>query len=139
MKINIAFFLLCWMANIAIAQSPIGTWKTIDDETGEEKSHVEIYEKDGKLFGKITKLLNASSTTCSNCSGDRQGKPLVDLVILWDMEKKGDVWKGGKIFSPTKDKEYRCKIWFDDGKGAALKVRGYYFGFFRTQTWFRVS
>ena len=36
----------------------IGTWKTIDDETEKARSHVQIYEKDGKYYGKIIKLLN---------------------------------------------------------------------------------
>src|SRR5690606_26059020 len=38
----------------AMAQStPIGVWRTIDDETGEPKSHVRIYERGGKLFGDV--------------------------------------------------------------------------------------
>ena len=41
----------------SFAQSPIGTWATKDDKTGEIKSHVQIYEKDGKIYGKIVKLL----------------------------------------------------------------------------------
>jgi hypothetical protein len=37
--------------------SPLGLWKTIDDETKEAKSHMELYEKNGKVYGKVTKLL----------------------------------------------------------------------------------
>ncbi len=40
------------------AQSIIGKWKTIDDETGKEKSIVEIYERNGKVYGKIIELIN---------------------------------------------------------------------------------
>jgi hypothetical protein len=29
-----------------------GKWKTVDDETGQAKSIVEIYEKSGKIYGK---------------------------------------------------------------------------------------
>ncbi|MEZ4949152.1 MAG: hypothetical protein R2784_07170 [Saprospiraceae bacterium] len=29
--------------------SPVGVWKTIDDESGEAKSHVEIYKKTENL------------------------------------------------------------------------------------------
>ena len=35
------------------AQTVLGKWKTIDDNTGKQRSTVEIFEKDGKLFGKI--------------------------------------------------------------------------------------
>ena len=37
----------------AFSQSPLGKWDTYDDEDGKRKSTVEIYEQDGKLFGKI--------------------------------------------------------------------------------------
>ena len=128
-------FFVFFLTN-SVAQSAIGVWKTIDDETGDAKSHVEIYEKNGKLHGKIIKLLIAESTTC-DCSGERNGKPLVGMEIMWGMYKSGSTWKGGKIFSPTKDKIYKCKIWLEDDN--TLKVRGYYYGLWRTQTWHRVK
>lgn len=57
----------------AVAQSPIGIWKTIDDNSGEARSHVEIYEKEGMLFGKISKLLHQDpSIICDNCKGDKK-------------------------------------------------------------------
>ena len=37
----------------------LGKWKTIDDETGKEKSIVELYKSsDGKLYGKVHTVLN---------------------------------------------------------------------------------
>ncbi|MEM6299790.1 MAG: argininosuccinate synthase domain-containing protein [Bacteroidota bacterium] len=39
------------------AQSIVGKWKTIDDTTGKPKSVVEIFESDGKYYGKIIKYL----------------------------------------------------------------------------------
>jgi len=129
--------LLAFFCSTSFAQTALGTWKTIDDETGEEKSYVEIYENNGKVFGKITKLLDPTTTTCDNCTGERKGKALVGMNIMWDMYKSGSTWKGGKIFSPTKDKTYKCKIWLDDSN--TLKVRGYYYGLYRTQTWYRVK
>ncbi len=132
---TILFFSL--FISISVAQSVVGVWKTVDDETGQEKSQVEIYEKNGKYYGKIIKLLNASTTKCDNCSGSRKGKPLVGLEILWDMKKSGSTWKNGEIFSPTKDKTYSCKMWLEgDDK---LKVRGYVALFYRTQTWHRIK
>jgi hypothetical protein len=43
------------------SQSVIGKWKTIDDETGEAKSVVEIYEKSGKIYGKVVDILRRES------------------------------------------------------------------------------
>jgi len=132
-------FLFLTLNVVAIAQSPIGVWKTVDDETGDARSHVEIYEENGKIYGKVVKLLDTDVTVCDDCSGKRKGAKLIGMQIMWDMIKSGDVWKGGKIFSPTKDTEYKCKLWFDDKSGKELQVRGYYFGFFRTQTWYKLN
>ena len=44
-------------ADALTGATPVGVWKTIDDESGKAKSHVKIYERNGKLYGKVTKLL----------------------------------------------------------------------------------
>lgn len=122
-------------ASEAEQPSPIGTWETIDDSTGEAKSHVKIYERDGKLYGKIIKPLRNPDATCDKCTGDDKGKPIKGLIIMWALQWDGSAWSGGKIFDPEKGKTYRCKIWIE---GKDLKVRGYWGPFFRTQTWHRV-
>ena len=38
--------------------TPVGLWKTINEETNEAKSYVHITEQDGVLTGKIEKILN---------------------------------------------------------------------------------
>lgn len=123
------------------AQTPVGTWKTIDDNSGEARSHVEIYEQNGKLFGKIAKLLLADpSTVCDACKGDKKNKPVLGLVIIEDMKSNKDFWKGGSILDPESGKDYGCSIWFDDGNTDILKVRGkHWTGIYRTQTWYRVK
>jgi uncharacterized protein (DUF2147 family) len=117
-------------------ESPVGVWKTIDDESGEAKSLVKIYERDGKLYGKVQKLFKNPDATCDACEGDDYGKPIVGMTILWGLEQDDDEWSGGKIFDPKKGKTYKCTLWLDDGD---LKVRGYVGPFHRTQTWHRVE
>ncbi len=124
------------------AQSPIGTWKTIDDETGKEKSYVQIYEtKSGKLQGKVVKILTPGkeNAKCTDCKGDNKDKPINGMVILWGLEKDGSSWSGGHILDPNKGKQYKCKINLKDAN--TLEVRGFLgvslLG--RTQTWYRVE
>jgi hypothetical protein len=47
--------------------TPVGLWKTIDDETKTEKSLVRIVDNGGVLSGKIEKLLDpeAKPTPCA--------------------------------------------------------------------------
>ncbi len=122
------------------AQSPVGVWKTIDDETGSEKSYVEIYEQNGKLYGKILELLleEDKGKTCDDCPGKKKDQPVQGMEILMGMEKENDgYWSNGKILDPANGKVYKCYIELEgDDK---LKVRGY-IGFSllgRTQYWYR--
>ncbi len=124
------------------AQTLLGTWKTIDDETGEAKSHVELYEDKGKVYGKIIKFLRANTDPnriCDKCTDWRKGQKIMQMMIVRDLALNGGTWKGGKILDPEKGKEYSCTMWFEGGKPNELKVRGWIGPFYRTQTWYKVQ
>lgn len=140
MRRNLLIAPFVFFGLIVFAQSPVGIWKNLDDEDGREKSHIEIYEQNGTLRGKVIKLLPAATITkCDKCTGTNKGKSLVGMDILWDLKKSGNVWEGGEILDPKKGKVYDCKIELD-GKDK-LKVRGFVgvsmFG--RTQIWYKVK
>jgi len=130
------------VAGVFSAQAQVtGKWKTIDDETGKAKSIVEIYESNGKLYGKVVEILNPAkkNAKCDKCEGADKGKPVEGLVIIKGLTKDGNEWTDGDILDPTKGKLYSCTLKLD-GKDK-LKVRGYLgvslLG--RTQTWTRVQ
>ena len=108
--------------------SPIGRWKTVDDATSKEKSLVVIWEENGKVYGRIEKLIDPDphdpDPRCVRCDGELKGQPLVGLQILWNLRKDGDQWSGGKVLDPDNGKIYRCYIAVEDG-GKKLKVRGF--------------
>jgi len=123
--------------------SPIGQWKTIDDETGKPKSIIEIYSNNDELEARIIELLNPSSPNpiCGKCEGERANQPITGMIILWGVKpnKENTKWSGGKILDPKKGKVYKVKISLKEN-GEKLKVRGYIgtpmLG--RTQVWERV-
>ncbi|WP_306352413.1 DUF2147 domain-containing protein [Flavobacterium sp. '19STA2R22 D10 B1'] len=123
------------------AQDVTGKWKTVDDETGEAKSIVEITEKDGKIYGKVVEILNPEkkNAKCKDCPGEDKDKPILGLTIIKGLSKSGKEYSGGKILDPNKGKLYKCNVSLD-GKDK-LNVRGYIgislLG--RTQTWSRVK
>ena len=124
------------------AQSPIGVWKTIDDETGEAKSNVQLYQENGKMYGKIIAFLRKNTypnRVCDKCSDWRKGQKIMQMMIVRDMVLSGDTWKTGKILDPEKGKEYTCSMWFENGNANEMKVRGWIGPFYRTQTWYRVQ
>lgn len=133
------------LALSALAQdmnSPVGTWKTIDDVTNKPKSLVEITEVNGKLSGKIIELFREPTEEqeplCDKCKGTLKNKPIKGLVILWGLTKDGDEWDGGSIMDPKTGKVYKAKIEVKDG-GKTLGVRGFlgFSMFGRSQTWHR--
>ncbi len=141
MKIKLFSLFLVLGCALMLAQSPVGKWKTWDDETGKAKSIVEIYKKsDGKYYGKITKLLvKPENDNCVKCSGNLKNKPLIGLEILEGLEKDGSEYEDGTITDPKTGKEYSCYI--ELVSPTKLKVRGY-IGFSligRTQYWTKVN
>lgn len=130
----------------------IGVWKTVDDETGRTKSHVQIFKIGDKYHAKIIKLLDPQTLKdsgeksfedikCTKCPADRgKDKKMIGLEMIWDMEKGSDKWSGGSIMDPKKGKIYTCTMWMDDedSTGNTLKVRGWVAMFYRTQTWYRI-
>ena len=135
-------FSVCFVCS-AFAKGPIvGKWKTIDDETNEAKSIVEIFEKDGKYYGKIVELfLKADADqnpTCDKCDADdpRKDQPTLGMEIIKDMQPNGDAYSWGKILDPKKGKEYKCKLWRE---GDELRVQGSFLFISRTQTWHLVK
>lgn len=146
MKNKIAIVLAGFVVHAAaLAQAtPVGLWKTIDDETKKEKSLVRIVDNGGVLTGKIEKLLDPDAKpgdVCDKCSDERKGKPILGLTIIRnakpDEADKG-LWTGGDITDPNNGKTYRLRLKPLDG-GKQLEVRGYIGPFFRNQTWIRVE
>jgi uncharacterized protein (DUF2147 family) len=136
----LAFAVILFFSLSATAQGITGTWKTIDDETGEAKSHLELYETNGVLEGKIVKLLKSSpDKKCEKCPGARKNQALLGMVVLEKMKLKNGYYQSGEILDPEKGKWYGCKLWLKDGDANTLVVRGSVGPFYRTQYWYRVQ
>ncbi|MTI25730.1 DUF2147 domain-containing protein [Fulvivirga kasyanovii] len=119
-----------------------GKWKTIDDESGEAKSVVKIYEKEGKYYGKIVKLFRAPGEdpdpVCEDCPEDdpRYKEKIIGMEIIKDLKKEGDEYIEGTVLKPDEGRIYKCKLWLENNN---LKVRGYWGFLYRTQTWVRTE
>jgi len=131
------------LAEVAFAQaSPVGVWKTIDDETKQEKSYVRIVETGGALSGKIEKLLDATKqdSKCEKCTDARKDQPVLGMTIIEGVKKSADEawWDGGSILDPNNGKTYKVRLTPKEG-GKVLEVRGFIGPFYRNQTWVRVE
>ena len=136
----VALFMCSW--SFAHGQEVLGKWNTVDDNTQEVKSVVEIYQKNGQVFGKVVAISDPEqqNATCTSCEeGDpRKNQPIIGMEIIKGLKKAGNSWSNGEILDPENGKVYKCKIWIENG---SLIVRGY-LGFTwlgRSQTWIRAS
>jgi uncharacterized protein (DUF2147 family) len=125
--------------------TPVGTWHTMDDKTGEAKGEIQIVEKEGVLSGRVIKSLRSEPSdkkTCDECKDDRKGKDIIGMEIIRGVKADAsgeNLWaNGGKILDPENGKEYTVKMVPQDG-GKKLQVRGYIGPFYRTQIWQRVQ
>ncbi len=118
--------------------SIVGKWMTIDDETNQPRSTVEIFERNGRYYGKVVSIIGSPEEDpdpiCDKCASDdnRYKKKIIGMEILRDMKRSESEYTEGTILDPKNGKIYRCKIWIEDNN---LKLRGYWGPFYRTQTW----
>jgi uncharacterized protein (DUF2147 family) len=136
----IAFAIASVACGASAQATPVGLWKTIDDETKKEKSYVRITDDGGELTGKVEKLLDPAKqdAKCDKCSDERKGQPVLGMTILRGVKRDGDVWEGGEILDPNNGKTYRVRLKPQEG-GQQLEVRGYIGPFYRNQHWIRVE
>ena len=125
------------------AQSCLGYWITIDDESGLKKSVVELYKKDGKMYGKVVYIYkrgkDGPNSKCTECSGKLYNQPIMGMLIVKQMQWSGSQWEDGSILDPDNGKTYTCTIWLNETNKDKLNVRGYIGPFFRTQEWIRID
>lgn len=140
MRIRLFALALALLPVAAFAQnSPVGRWKTIDDETGKVKSIVEVTEVNGTLQGKVVEILHSDrgpNPVCDKCEGANKNKPVKGMTILWGLKKDGNQWSGGTVLDPAKGKTYKSKVKLIDG-GKKLGMSGCVAFICREQVWVR--
>ena len=109
----------------------LGYYLTFDDETGAEKSQVNIYkDANGKYYGKIVWLKEPlkdgkPKVDDKNPDAKLQKRALIGLEILkgFKFDKSNEEWIDGTIYNPASGKTYNCYINFESAN--KVKIRGY--------------
>jgi uncharacterized protein (DUF2147 family) len=145
-NIIIAVLILTFGPVAAMAQTagtPVGKWKTIDDETNAPRSIVEITDVNGELQGRILQIFyrpdEKPDPVCEACEGERKDKPVIGMTFLWGLKPDGsNEWASGSVLDPKNGKIYNAKATLTEA-GQKLRLRGFIgtpiLG--RTQIWLR--
>lgn len=121
---------LIFSTNVCANDKITGYWTTVDDETGDKKSVVQIYEHNGQYFGRVVDLFKNKEAVAKL----PQNPKILGLDIIWNLSKDGNKYTGGNILDPQKGKVYGCEIWREDNN---LIVRGKIAFLGRNQTWLK--
>lgn len=113
------------------ADKIVGYYITYDDETGAEKSQVQIFKAtNGKYYGKIVWLKEPNKNgkpkvDDKNPDSKLQNRPVMGLQILKDFtyDAGDNEWGNGTIYNPSSGKTYNCYMNFESP--TRLKIRGY--------------
>lgn len=130
-------------ASAQAQMTPVGLWKTIDDDGKTEKSLVRITESGGVLSGTIEKIFDPAKqdAKCDKCTDDRKDKAVLGMTIIRNVRQDADdksIWTGGEILDPNKGSTYKTRLKPVDG-GKTMEMRGYIAFIYRTQVWQRVE
>jgi uncharacterized protein (DUF2147 family) len=72
---------------------------------------IQIYEKDGKYYGKIILNKDPEKLDLNNPDKEKQKLKVLGMTILNGFKFDGDdAWENGTIYDPKNGKTYSCKI-----------------------------
>lgn len=140
MKLTLLLAFLLGFFNLVQSQEVTGRWENRNEE-GKVNSIIEVFEKNGKIYGKVDRIMREEDRDrlCTKCEGNLKNVPVEGMELMQGLEKEGEEYVGGTIVDPKTGKEYRCKIWLDEDNPDILKIRGYISLFYKTKTWRRAE
>lgn len=139
------FFIALCLAPAFANASPVGVWRTVDEDTGQPQSLLRLRVQDGVLSALVEQILDPAKAAaiCVRCDGERKDKPFLGMVILDGLRQSADdpaFWVGGSVLEIKTGKVYRAQLTVTDA-GRKIEMRGFagapMFG--RTRVWTRAD
>ncbi|MBX2872549.1 MAG: DUF2147 domain-containing protein [Saprospiraceae bacterium] len=91
--------------------------------TGDKQGKIEIYQENGRYFGKILWRKQARKDV-HNPNPTLRERSIIGMVFLKEFVFKNGKYEKGKVYSIDNGKSYSGKLWLEDD-GKTLKMRGY--------------
>lgn len=127
------------------ADKILGVYKAVEE--GKESKVEFTRQADGSYRGQIiwlkqpdnpdgTPKLDVKNPDASKRSVRADRVVVVDGVKL-KYDAKKNVWNGGRVYDPTKGKDYKVEVSFEDAR--TLRVKGSLLGFSRSVYWTKIE
>ena len=104
----------------------LGSWKTLDKDTGVAISIMQLYIIKNRLFGVIQEMLRKSErdAVCYKCQGEDRNQKVQGLVVLKDLKPKGDnKYVDGEFTDINTGEVSTCQVWVNDKDPDILNVK----------------
>jgi hypothetical protein len=104
-----------------------GFWEQVDD-SGKVGGWFLMFERDGFYQGALVRAFPKPGDpvvqVCSKCTDEQKNAPMMGLIIIKGMQRKGTLYENGTILDPRDGSVYKAKMEVSpDGKN--LTVRGF--------------
>jgi len=128
--LNLSFVLLLFLSSASQVvatdgSTPVGKWWVQGNE-----SQIEIYEKDGKLYGRIAWTLRKlekdgrEKLDYKNPDKNLRNRHIQSFDFITDLQKQeGQKYANGSLYNPKDGRTYSCEIELESEN--KLKLRGY--------------
>ena len=127
MRLLMQVFLVVCLGASSVAASGAtagvtGAW-WFPDRSGQ----VEIYEKDGRLFGRVLSYRVPGQLDENNPDPKLRSRRFVgiDMIANFRFVSESGRWEGGTIYDPDSGRTYRGLLWIDHGDAGTLWARGF--------------
>ena len=146
MKTIFGIICIALFSSSTMAENIVGTWRYMDDKTGEAKGLVKIEQQaNGTYAGTALKATPRAGYIpkefCTNCPAPYTNKPIIGMQVISGLKTEDQInYTNGKIIDPVSGKVYRLKGRISTN-GKKLFLRGYMgvSAVGRNQTWLRVE
>ena len=146
MKTIFGIICIALFSSSTMAENIVGTWRYMDDKTGEAKGLVKIEQQaNGTYAGTALKATPRAGYIpkefCTNCPAPYTNKPIIGMQVISGLKTEDQMnYTNGKIIDPVSGKVYRLKGRVS-ANGKKLFLRGYMgvSAVGRNQTWLRVE
>jgi uncharacterized protein (DUF2147 family) len=120
-----------------------GFWQAYFDD-GNPSGWFYFTEKNGLYEGRLVKMFKKQGETslvqtCTACTGEKKNKPMLGLVIVYNLKRHDNKFVNGSILDPRDGNVYSAEAEVTPD-GEKLLLRGYlgFELFGQTQTWTRL-